>query len=369
MHNINKTLKKFHPKNILLGLLLIAFLGCENTLQQEQTFETINYELYDLGNETSLKVVLDSDYEHETLIFNSEEEYENYALNLESIGEVKINPQFYKELSHALDPIEIHMLDKNRSIIVGNTKYTIDREALYAIDLSKENSVPELQIYYGLSGEEDLKEAEMVYIHRNKLEELATYHFKDPSARELYNEFVESYSDEDVIDLSSGEARAKCNSGSTCNYGYFFYNAPGGELYDFKYRNTSSGTIYTANIRWFIWNQSYRTGTFSLLPRGKGGTITEIDRLDGQGWKEMPENDDPIGLYHENGTIDTSKPWTYVKIVTNESTQAKSEYKWRVRKKNVNRGDNHGTESYHSANIRLNNQNQATIAMNYIYLL
>src|SRR5690554_4912525 len=99
--------------------------------------------------------------------------------------------------------------------------------------------------------------------------------------------------------ILSGGVKMRCDSGSTgCNFAYFYYNSSNGDPYTFKYRNTSTGTVYSANIRWFIWNKSYRRG---LRTRGQGGTITEINRLhDGQGWREMPENNVPIGPYHEN---------------------------------------------------------------------
>lgn len=192
MKYINNITKKFPVWNIsILGLAVLVF-GCDNGLETNKTLDVIEYELSD---NLTLQVTLDPDYVHESLTFYSQEEYEKYGVALEKAGEVRVNAQLYNELSHAFDPIEIHMLDMTRSIVIANVKYLADREAIYSIDLRNENSTRELQVFYGLSGEEDLKEIELIHSYRNKLDKLETYSFKNPSAKKLYDEFVENYSE------------------------------------------------------------------------------------------------------------------------------------------------------------------------------
>lgn len=349
---------------------MLMWVGCDSGLQADEELITINHELYDGA---AIQVTLDPDYVHESLSFDTMEEYDNYGITLEEAGKVTVNTRLWNELSHAYDPIEIHKFDMDRSVVVEHIKYTADREAMYSLDLTAENAEPTLEVFYGESGEDDLIEIERVFISLIQSESLSRNDFKNPEAAELYfslssniSERQKGIGEEKISSITSANAIFQdhdCNSGSSsCDTAFLLITSPGGsEPHIFRGRFSPTGPVQEAHIAHMLWNQSHRSGARA---RAKGGTITVIDRLDGLGPRAITysesEGGAPLWPYHENGTNDLSIPYAYVQVKTSRSTKQSYCNCWTARKGGVKRSSGSGTESYHQARIRSNNANITT---------
>ena len=279
-------------------------------------------------------------------------------------GEITLNPVLWNELSHYFDPVEISLLDMDRSVVVDGRQYTAGPVAIHSRGTATQGTELRLEAYYGEDGDTADKEIALIHAHRLNLEELASYDFKDPFARERYEEYVSLQKVRHNGDpLVSNLSRPPC--GSNCDFKIYYWRDSSGFSYDITYRDTPTGPVRTAHMRWYNWNESYRTGIAGIRKRSRGGTITEIYRIhDGQGWRTMPDNNIPIGLYHENGTIDYSYPITQVHVIPRgRAGVIKDELKWQVRLSDINRDANKGTESTHSAWVRYNNSNNPSAIM------
>ena len=139
-------------------VITFLLLSCDDEVN-EIVLEEIQYEMRD-GEFVTIK--LDPNKSHESLNFESFEEQEKYLLELEESGtELILNKEMYKELSHYFDPYEIFILDDNYSVRIGNKAYRTTRTALFERSYDQEEW--QQYRYFGLSGDEDVKESELIH--------------------------------------------------------------------------------------------------------------------------------------------------------------------------------------------------------------
>ncbi len=352
---------------LLIGWMTLLLIGCNSNIQDGNILSSDDFFEYKLDDDSVLKVILDSEYLHESRTFITKEDFVHYSATLEQVGEVTLNPALWNELAHYFDPIEVSLLDMDRSIVIEGRQYVASSTSLYSRDVAIKGAEYRLEVYYGEDGEDDSREIALIHSHRLNLEELASYNFKDPFAKARYQEFMNLQTTQRNVDgaplMKSLNSRPSC--GSNCDYRVYAWKNSNGEDYEITYRGSSSGPVLSANMRWYIWNESYNKGIIGTKRRSRGGTITEINRLnDGYGWRTMPDDDSKIGPYHGNGTLDRSTPKTYVHVIpVGRSGQTKQEPKWQVYLTDIGRDKNKGTNSRHSAWVRYNNSNNATQVM------
>src|SRR5690625_5503093 len=110
------------------------------------------------------------------------EEYDDYGIDLEKNESITLNSALWDKLSHAYDPIEIHMFDMDTSVMVDGIKYIAEKEALYSININNENTGRTMEVYYGESGDEDLAEIERIFVRDRKSTRLNSSHVDNPYA-------------------------------------------------------------------------------------------------------------------------------------------------------------------------------------------
>lgn len=329
MYN-NKKTQKFQFVSLLsVGWLILLLIGCDssiNTIESQisDSINTIDYELYD-GK--FIELIIDPNYIHESLKFDTMEEYDDYGIGLEKNESITLNSALWDKLSHAYDPIEIHMFDMDTSVMVDGIKYIAEKEALYSININNENTGRTMEVYYGESGDEDLAEIERIFVSLIEPDILLKSDLKNPESKTLYEELHSSLRQAkkglSINKVSSiKEAKAifqdhDCNAGSSsCDTALIMYLDSSNNPYIFKGRLSANGSVQEAEIGHMLWNQSHRSG---IRARAKGGTITVIDRFDGLGVRAITFNEGaggvPLWTYHENGSLDLSIPYSYVQVV------------------------------------------------------
>lgn len=344
-------MKTFKHIYILISTIFLYLLtSCShNSLDIKE----VDHELYDGRIVT---VLLDPNHNQVRMNFETIDEY--YLLSESRIDSkfIRLNASMYSSLIHYYDPIEISIMDMDGIVVLNNEKYKATKEAF----LKEVNDKWEIQIYHGINGDISLLETELIHANMHNLNSLKDYDFKDPSSLEIYNNYQNNMK--------------KISEFQALDEGFFYFrpsNDPN-QYYELKYRNTPSGPIYTAYMRWYCWNETYRSGTNA---RARGGTITQVNRLhDGFGWSSLQNNTIPIGGYHENGSVDTSTPWTSVTVITYNSngsikqSRTSEATSWRVSREGVHRNNNTGAESFHSAETRYNNDNSRSRIMSSFYV-
>ena len=271
-------------------------------------------------------------------------QYERAVDDLITTGEITLNKDLYNKLGHYHSPFDLYFVDNEGKITVGGYSYYSTQVASYEKGPSDDNY--KLSVYYGESGDVDLKETALVYQKLENLEELSDYEFQSPWAKEIYEKKLE-------------ESKYAPNLRDTQ---YFYWRTSSGSWYPVRYRTSPTGTVYTAYLRWKCWNESY-TLKWNRR-RSKGGTITQILRVNQNGgWQDMI-GDRPIGTYHENGQRDYSKPYVEANIQPNgRSLRYASANQWQIESGGHGRDKNRGTTSYHSAKVRDNNSNTSEFRM------
>src|SRR5690625_6030285 len=93
MYN-NKKTQKFQFVSLLsVGWLILLLIGCDssiNTIESQicDSINTIDYELYD-GK--FIELIIDPKYIHESLKFDTMEEYDDYGIGLEKNESITLN--------------------------------------------------------------------------------------------------------------------------------------------------------------------------------------------------------------------------------------------------------------------------------------
>ena len=327
--------KSTQIKSLCLALSIICFFGsCDPSEEMVNVLEEVQYEMSD---DHMVTVILDPNFTHQSYTFASLEEHDQYLNDLEERNEpLVVNKKMYNDLSHYFDPYQLLVLDMDYTVRVGDDTFKATPEAAYK--KNTDTNSWDLHIYYGLSGTVDLEETSLIYENINDLKKLEDYEFKSPISKELYIK-------KSTVDLKP-EGK---------DYRYFYHRDGNGTIKTLLYRNYPTGEVLQANIRWFCWNEEYR----SWGGKAKGGTVTEINRLVGgiqSSWTSMPSGS-KIGAYHANGIADTSVPYVYVKVQTSKGSKTGSANNWSVSKSGLKRKNGKSAWSYHRTKVRENNFN------------
>lgn len=319
----------------------IFFMSCTEQVHDTEMMP-IEILQYALDSETTIEVALDPSLNQAHRVFSSIEEHDEYVESVENTGRVTINKHLYEELGHYYSPLEILVLDMNGELTVGDEDYRATRLATY--EKPTTGNEWKMSVYHGESGTVDLEETELIHKNIDNLNALKDYKFQSPWAKELYTEKLSSIS-------TSGRVMGKDSK-------YFYHTDSNNNWEIMYYRNSQTGDIFNAKIRWYCWNESYTTKWGKR--RSKGGTITQVLRSNYNTWTSLNESE-PLGQYHANGDRDNSLPYTKVRVRSRSGSSKEAEkYEWSVSVSDIKRPANKGTESWHWAQIRDNNSNQAS---------
>lgn len=337
---------KYTIFNLRLTFIAVLFgaiiFSCENNFELENTPDGVEEVTYDFGDGEIINVTLDPNFNHGSYSFSNLEEHDSYLIAMESKGQLVVNKKMYQDLIHYYDPYQIAVLDQNYTVTVGDEVFKATPEASYKKSIKGGDW--EMHIYYGLSGEEDLKETELVFMNKQNLDVIKDYQFKSPASKEIYDSFVNG-------DNPSTEGRTE----DIVNL-----NDENGQAYLVKYRDCRTCIVKTAYIRWVVWRENYR----SWGGKAKGGTYTQISRESNprNEWRNLVGTS-PVGAYHENGTKDTSAPYTRVRVSA-KKTKDEPKNEWSVSVSKVKRKNGRSASSQHWAKFRENNNSASTERLN-----
>ncbi len=239
------TLSKFEQTLFVIVTLLWlnacdAFVNSENTANHE--IETVSI---DQGDGDSFTVHLDPSIVPTRRFFDDLDNLHHFMDSIDAGGQVFLNKNLYLRLNHALHPSEIAALDMEGTAIVGEYKYVVSEETVSRANLLTNQVKWEVETYYGIDGDVDFKEFEILARNVSNMDELKNFIFKDPDIRSLY------------VDLRD-KASAK-----TSNYDYAYYGPLGAHNFPFdnpytgKYNSPPSGIHHRG---YYFWNVS--TGRF-----------------------------------------------------------------------------------------------------------
>ncbi|UII25593.1 hypothetical protein LVD15_20135 [Fulvivirga maritima] len=344
----NQPLKLMANWACIAAILLAMFMiSCED--QDEQNLsENLQEVSYAMSDQYSVTVRLDPNLVHSSYAFKTLDEHDEYLNNLEesSNGVITVNKKMYETLSHYFDPYQIAVIDNNYEIEVEGEVYKVDHEAIY----KKVANTWELYLFYGESGKVDLEETAKVHESANNLEMLASYNFKSPVSRRIYERQVLNVNSGKLADRDEIEYPLRNPDGSTKRV---------------QYRKVNNGTIYSAEIRWRCWNESYN----KWGKKAKGGTITEIKRME-EGtsavWRSL-SNDAKIGTYLISGMVEGVGGRVTVKVDGGKGSSSASN-RWSVSKDKVKREKNKSAKSTHNGEVRDSSTGELEVGMSDIKL-
>ena len=294
--------------HLLSAGMLVLLASCDAMISESPTQVNWTYE-----DGSTVTVTVDPSYMSSQMVFHSLEEHHAYLQSLDESGVVRVNAQHWKLLRHAIDPAEISVLDKNRSVVVGEYLYEVEREAVYRRKLNEPKALRAMELFYGKSGNEDLHE----FVRAAATRPGAAYSeddFKNDFAKELAKELGEL--------TKQSATLAKTSSFATCYYrgstNYrdtmeCFVDQPtlfpdGAGIYLPPHYEATPGYY---EVRLFLLNSSYRD---FLAKRSYGLTETSIRKVG---------SDDPyFGL-----AANSCPTYADVVVVRNDS---ESEYEYTV---------------------------------------
>ena len=148
------------------------------------------YGTLDSGEEHAVEVILDEGLSQERRTFNSEDEYHEEVERLLEEDELILSAPLYHRLIHALYPAEIHLLDMEGEVVIGEYVYSMTEEASYRYPVNDPNSTLELEEYWGEDGQEVERELSKFYSLIGMPELLSTQSFLNPFVQSQADEFV-----------------------------------------------------------------------------------------------------------------------------------------------------------------------------------
>ena len=154
VHKLRKNIMTKQVGFLLLMAVAAAIMdGCD-------AVTTGSTERVDWTYEDGLQitVVVDPSYVSAPLNFQTVEEYDSHLRSLDESGTIRVNAKHWNLLKHANDPAEISVLDRDRSVTVGDFAYYVGQEAVVRRKIDDPRSQRELVLFYGKSGQEDLLE-------------------------------------------------------------------------------------------------------------------------------------------------------------------------------------------------------------------
>jgi hypothetical protein len=160
---------------------------------------------YDSGE--AVRVVADPTYTPARRSFESLDAYHAYLDELDAAGSITVNASLWERLHHANDPAEVSVLDAAGTVVVGKYIYEVGPEAVYRTPLDKPDAEPELEFYYGLSGDEDLKEFDHAALAYGGMM-VDEADLKNPFAKEMVQEataLVEAGGAEELTSSGGGD--------------------------------------------------------------------------------------------------------------------------------------------------------------------
>ncbi|MBL3655931.1 hypothetical protein [Fulvivirga sediminis] len=345
----NQPLKLMANWACLAAILLAMFMmSCEDDQNEKGLSKDLQEVSYEMSDEYSVTVRLDPDLVHSSYSFKTLDEHDDYLNNLEETtnGVITLNKKMYETLSHYFDPYQIAVIDNNYEIEVEGEIYKVDHEAIY----KKVDNSWELYLFYGESGTVDLEETAKIHENYNNLDVLDEFSFKSPVSKRIY--------EREVLNVNSGKLAARDE------IEYPLRN-PNGSIKRVQYRKVQNGPIYSAEIRWRCWNESYN----KWGKKAKGGTITEIKRMEEGtevGWRSL-SNGAKIGTYLISGMAEGVGGKVTVKVDGGKSSGSASG-QWSVSKDKVKRSKNRSARSIHNGEIRDSSTGELEVGMSDISL-
>lgn len=149
------------PLRILAVVFMLAALnGCDAVTDEAnpRSAESVPISSYVYDSGKTVRVVADPAYAPARRSFESLNAYHAYLEQLDAAGVITVNASLWERLRHANDPAEISVLDAAGTVVVGDFIYEVGPEAVYRTPVDEPDAEPELELYYGLTGDEDLKE-------------------------------------------------------------------------------------------------------------------------------------------------------------------------------------------------------------------
>ncbi len=272
----------------LMPLLLLS--ACDTMTDEVTTHEAgataiaDDAEVWTYDNGSTVRVVADPHYSPERHSFESLDAYHRFLEELDAASSITVNAELWERLRHANDPAEVAVLDATGTVEVAGYLYEVGPEAIYKTRLDERGAERELEFYYGLTGDEDLREFERAVLALTGTPVDDT-ELRNPFAKELVREaratdigsLTAHTAPEPSTQLS---ASGNCTSWSasdsrdfaTCEVRntYIPYNMSGFLPAGYQ---TGSGDY---NTRIWMINQSYRKG---FKKKAYGATQVQVRRL------------------------------------------------------------------------------------------
>ena len=101
---------------------------------------------YEDGHQVT--VLVDPSYVSAPMAFQTVEQYHAYLRTLDESGTIRVNARHWSLLQHANDPAEISVLDRDRSVTVGDFAYYVGQEAVFRRKIDDPRSQRELELFY-----------------------------------------------------------------------------------------------------------------------------------------------------------------------------------------------------------------------------
>ncbi|MCY4001609.1 MAG: hypothetical protein OXF84_12500 [Bacteroidetes bacterium] len=181
-----------HSAYFLVTTVWILSLGsCTSVIDPEYdaTSDLLTLEI-NLGDGQFFTVKLSDMIIPDTRIFDDIDDLYQFMDSIDASGQVLLNTDLFHRLKHALYPYEIAALDLDGTAIVGDLKYLITNEKIQSINITEINPSPQLETYYGLSGDEYLVEFAKLASNLNNINEVSSLELKDPEILSLYKDLT-----------------------------------------------------------------------------------------------------------------------------------------------------------------------------------
>ncbi|MCY4224641.1 MAG: hypothetical protein OXF06_07370 [Bacteroidetes bacterium] len=148
------------------------------------------YGFYENDEEHAVLLTLSDSLTQSRRTFSSDEDYHTELDLLMDRESLTLDASLYHRLIHALNPAEIHLLDSNGELVIGDYVHTTSEEAAHKYLIDDENQTLELVEFWGEDGTAVHREISQMIKLIGRPDVLSLQSFKNPFVQAQAAEFI-----------------------------------------------------------------------------------------------------------------------------------------------------------------------------------
>ena len=267
--------------------LAVALYGCDAAGPQANATDTPPQVLkYQTEDGRAVDIVVSDDYAGPGTAFATPDDYVQTLDGLRRTATtVTVRRSVWESLERSTDPFIVSLLDPSASVTVGDQVYHATPTAVYKTPVADPDSSPELELYYGVDGQEKIREINRLNSFATMPEELSRMTFHNPDIQAKAEQIVADGGDQPDAP-NQGQRQGATSTSASARWGTERQYSP---YYGVRLDN---------GAYWYVMVQGYNQdyGTWWQGYRAAGATQLLVwSYADGQ-WGAVGVGDRPYAL-------------------------------------------------------------------------